>query len=457
MNTTSLKNNLSKILDILFLLIPFIDYTYCFNFSFADLRLSYLIYLIYFVVNIRLLFHKRIIINLIKKSKWLIFIFTFILLTSVFNIYLGNNTSTLLLKQVVIISFIFFTTWLFFYKHNNIEYIAKIYLNIAFIVALIGLFQEISFLIGFKPGYDYGLFKINNQISTSGIMFRVNSIAGDPPMLVYALIVACYISLYNFIMNKEIFISKIKSFIIILALLLTYSTLGYFGFLTSIIIIIIKNYKLLNIKAVINLLILFIISISLFLAGKNSIIQRTANLFYFSAYKISYNKNGANYNTELENYKKTTNESSYTLILNLQISYNTFKNHMLFGCGLGSYKKIFLSNYEKYENKWHSIVRDNFAAASLGLRMMAELGLIGIFIILFFIFRYYIYDFYDSKHITFLILNDSVLVLLIIRLLRNGSYFSEGFFIFALLYYYSKKFYIKNKLNKENDSPSSNT
>ena len=188
---------------------------------------------------------------------------------------------------------------------------------------------------------------------------------------------------------------------------------------------------------------MFIISISLFLAGKNSIIQRTANLFYFSTYQISDN------NTNLENYKKTTNESSYTLILNLQISYNTFKNHMLFGCGLGSYKKIFLSNYEKYDNKWHAIVR--------GLRMMAELGLIGIFIILFFIFRYYIYDFYDSKHITFLILNDSVLVLLIIRLLRNGSYFSEGFFIFALLYYYSKKFYIKNKLNKDNVFPSSNT
>ena len=211
MNTLTVKNILSKFLDILFLLIPFIDYAYCFNINFADLRLSYIIYFLYFVININLLLKKGFINELLKKGQYLIYIFGFILLTSIFNVYLGNNTLTLLLKQVVIISFIFFTTWLFFYKHNNdIEYITKIYLNIAFVAALIGIFQEISFLIGFKYGYDYSLWKINNQLSTSGIMFRINSIAGDPPMLIYALIVACYIGLYNFIMNKKIFIGKIN-------------------------------------------------------------------------------------------------------------------------------------------------------------------------------------------------------------------------------------------------------
>ena len=59
MNKISLKNNLSRILDILFLLVPFIDFTYSFDFDLADIRLSYFIYIIYFIVNINLILKKE--------------------------------------------------------------------------------------------------------------------------------------------------------------------------------------------------------------------------------------------------------------------------------------------------------------------------------------------------------------------------------------------------------------
>lgn len=166
--------------------------------------------------------------------------------SSLYNIYAGNNTLFLFTKQISIIIFIIFVTWMFFYNNrNDIRYILNLYLQVSFVVSCIALFQEFFYLTGFKYGWDYSSWKIVNQIDYSNIMLRVTAIAGEPSILVYALAPAFYIAL-NAFLTKDRSICLFKQWqnlIIITAMLLTYSFLGYIGIIISLSLIIFWNSK----------------------------------------------------------------------------------------------------------------------------------------------------------------------------------------------------------------------
>ncbi len=443
----------NKIVDILFLLIPFIDFTYSFDFDFADIRLSYLIYLLYFVANINLVLKKELICDLLKKSKYLLLIFSFIIVTSIVNIYLNNDTIFLLLKQVIIISFVFFTTWLFFYKHkNNIHEIFSLYLNISLFVALIGIFQELSYLIGFTYGYDFSYWKAKSQLSNAGIFFRVSSIAGEPSNLVYALSLAFYTALVCFITKQEKPILNIsKSIVIILCFALTFSLIGYIGIVISLIFVATIYFK--RIK-VVKLLIVLCLFATLFCLGSNTFTMRIAQ----TSLEIQKVINKQNLNNDQQ--QQWINPSSYSIILQAKISFTNFKKHFLFGTGLGSHLVAFNKYYELFHYEKEQKLLHKPDAASLFLRLLSELGLFGIFLISFFLLRFNIFlPKYNSNLDFFVILNYGCLLFIILRLIRCGVYYADGFFIFALVYYYTKKFYIKNKngQNKQNDFSDSNT
>lgn len=384
MNKTLLKGRFLKFLDILFLLIPFIDFTYSFDFDFADIRLSYFIYLLYSVTNINLILKKELIYNLLTKSKYLIGIFLFIILISIVNIYFNNDTVFLLLKQIVIISFIFFTTWLFFYKHrDNIYEIFKLYLNISVFVAIIGIFQELSYLIGFKYGYDFNFWKAKHQLSYTGIFLRVCSVAGEPSNLVYALSLAFYTSLICFITKQEKpLLNTLKSFIVILCFTLTFSLVGYIGIIICLIFILILYFKRLRF---INLLIFLCLFSVLFYFGNNTFnyrikqtnleIQKTIN-----AESLSENEK-----------KQSVNQSTYSIVLHAKIAFTNFKNHYIFGTGLGSHLVAFNKYYQQFHYDDTQILLHQPDAASLFLRLLSELGLFGIILISFFLLRFNIF------------------------------------------------------------------
>ncbi len=454
MNKISLKNNLSRILDILFLLVPFIDFTYSFDFDLADIRLSYFIYVIYFIVNINLILKKEQIYNLLKNSKYLIMIFSFIILISIVNIYLNNDTIFLLLKQIVIISFVFFTTWLFFYKNKqNIYEIFKLYLNISVFVAIIGIFQELSYLLGFSYGYDFSYLKAKDQFSNAGIFLRNCSVAGEPSNLVYALSLAFYTSLVSFITKQEKpILNIVKSIIIILCFSLTFSLIGYIGIAISLILITIIYFKRIRI---INLLILLLLFSALFYFGKNTFTSRIDGAITETQRAINPQETT---NAKKKEKKKFTNQSSYSIILQAKISFTNFKEHFLFGTGLGSHLVAFNKYYERFHYDERQRILHKSDAASLFLRLVSELGLFGIILISFFLLRFNIFlPKYNSDLDYIVLINYGCLLFILLRLIRCGVYYADGFFLFSLLYYYSKKNYIKNKLNKENDSLISNT
>jgi len=82
--------------------------------------------------------------------------------------------------------------------------------------------------------------------------------------------------------------------------------------------------------------------------------------------------------------------------------------------------------------------------SSLFLRILSEMGLFGILVFFYFLFRFYLPKRKDRMDYLWVI-SSAVLVMFLIRLIRAEHYFSGGLFFFFWLYYFTWKV-IKNKM-----------
>lgn len=76
---------------------------------------------------------------------------------------------------------------------------------------------------------------------------------------------------------------------------------------------------------------------------------------------------------------------------------------------------------------------------SLFIRMMSETGILGLSLLLIFIFSYRISRKYvtDPEMWPYVIFNQGIFVVFVIRLMRTGNYIGQGFFLFFFMYYLS--------------------
>lgn len=353
------------------------------------------------------------------------FIFILMLLTffSLINVYLGNDSLALLLKQFVGISISGIGYYLLF-KVNKYDFdkLFKIYLKIAFIVAIIGIIQQISYLADFKYGYDYSYFISNFKIvETAGLgLLRVNSILPEPAHFAASIMPATFIAILN-IFNKEYFyLSKWKSLIIISSVLLSFSVVAYIGVIIAFMLIICnyKRFKYLAFGAIL---------ISAFMLFTYT---------YVPEVKIRVDDSISALMGEVT--LEEVNLSTFALYSNVLVAYNSLINNPIFGSGLGSHA----ISYDKYIGSIVDINKPGFVlvnrqdANSLFLRLISETGLLGTIIVFYFILKFYVSI---NKDKYFWIISNSVMCLFLINLLRQGHYFYNGLFFFVWLYYFVYK------------------
>ena len=75
-------------------------------------------------------------------------------------------------------------------------------------------------------------------------------------------------------------------------------------------------------------------------------------------------------------------------------------------------------------------------ANSLFLRLLSETGLFGIIVFFYFLFKSHLLKKRDKSKYLWIISN-AILALFLIKLIRSGHYFVNGFFFFFWLYYFS--------------------
>jgi hypothetical protein len=351
---------------------------------------------------------------------------------------LGNNNPFTFLKIFGGLSI----TIMFFYHvliiaDFNVKKLFSWYIKFCYLLILIGVFQVISYLIDFSFGYNYNWILNKWSLVKGGIIgIRVNSILSEPTYLATVISPLIYISVKNLISKPDLYIKKYQSILVIVISILTTSSIGFFGILLSLLLAT-------NTIRLRYLFIGFLISISGFLITYNNVPDFKARVD--SAFGLWI---------EDDFSAKNTNNSSFVLYNNLHIAFEGVKNNPVFGTGLGSHEVAF----KKY-TLTKSVINYDFEfnikdGNSLFIRLCTETGLFGLFFILLLTFRGFIYktpnsSIFDENKI----ISQSIFILLILTLIRQGNYMLNGLPLMFIIYYYNFIEY-KHLLRKhDNEDP----
>ena len=358
--------------------------------------------------------------KLYLNKHFLLFLVVFFVL-ALFNVFLKNNTFPTLFKQVS--GFIFNgTAYYVLIKANkgDISKLFKIYLKLAVIAAVIGIFQEISFLADFADGYDYSYFIPNFRLGGTVLgILRVSSVLPEPAHFGGAMAPAIFISVLNIMKNEANFISRKISFVIIVSALLTFSLITYVGSILALILIV-GNYR--RIK-------LIITSLSVLLA------LAIFSYKYVSEIRIRVDDTYAVVTGNAVLIE--SNLSTFAFLSNAAVAVRSFKNNPLFGSGIGSHSV----SYDRYifeviDSEQDTMILNKEDAGSLFFRLMSETGLLGILGFLYFIKRFYVSRKRDQR---LWIVSNSIACLFLINLIRLGNFFYCGFMFFVWAYYFANK------------------
>lgn len=386
--------------------------------AFADYRLSYL--LMTFVILAWLPFLRGIYMN-----KGFLLIFFIISLASVYNIVIGNNTLDLFVKQFVGI----FLNAIFFYmliKINNydIKTLFGIYMKIAFFVASIGIMQEISYVFGFRPGYDFSNIIPDWRMVINPVVNlpRLNSIFSEPSYFCIVMMPAFFASLASFLKDNFRFLKRWQSLVIILPFFFTFSSTGYFGMLFCVALL---AYAYRKIRY------LIVGAIVIFIA---------AGLIYNNIGDMKFRVNQSIAVIRGEEKLEEVNSSTFALLTNARVAVRNFLDNTLFGTGLGSHKAAYyrLIGQCITINELVGLAFLNVAdASSFFFRLLSETGLLGMLVFFVFMIMFYARRAEDGDNYLWGI-NNAALAMFFVKMLKMGHYFIDGFFLFLWLYYFSK-------------------
>ena len=146
-----------------------------------------------------------------------------------------------------------------------------------------------------------------------------------------------------------------------------------------------------------------------------------------------------------------TNSSSFVLFNNLHIAKENLSLFPLFGTGLGSHETAF-----KKFTLTKSLIQYDFEfnikdGNSLFVRLCTETGLIGLLFIIVFIINGFIYkvDSNNPEMVEHKLISQSIFVLLVLVLIRQGNYMLNGLPLMFLLYYFNGVQYKEKLISSE--------
>ena len=345
------------------------------------------------------------------------------LVVGLFQLSFGNNEVFSFVKIIggLTLTLYFYWAWITLFN-MDINKLFYWYCMSCWVLTFIALIQVFSFFIGFKLGYDFRWILNKWGFVEGGLVgFRVNSLLSEPTYLATALAPATYVSVHNIISKKNFVFNKFQSSLIILTMILTTSTIGYLGILISILLC----TETLRIRY---LLVGAIISVLIFSVAYNNVtdfksrVDAAKGLWIDNDYGI-----------------ENTNNSSFVLFNNLHVAKENISRFPLFGTGLGSHEIAFkrhtlTKTLLPYDFEFN--VKDG---NSLLIRLCTETGLFGLGFILLFLIRGFIYRVDNQNHLLLKhkIISQSLFVLFILVLIRQGNYMLNGLPLLFLLYYFN--------------------
>jgi hypothetical protein len=417
-----------RILTLLMCCSIFMDDFYFFRQPF-DFYYYYLIYLVFIVYVV---FSKQ---TIRLVPKWFLNFMLILYITSFLTNVAYGTLGMHLLKQILGITYSAMAFFLLLKTNDfKIEDLFNRYMQLAFYVALWGLITEVFLLQGIA---------ITDKVKqTSNGFFRIYSVMGEPYFLAVALLPALYFQTYRFLNEKTyraVFRNWVHLGAIGLCFLFTFSSAGYIGLALIVFMymwsadyfsLLRGQARLLIAPVIIILGITFYNNLKDVLSEFQVRVDDTLSLFQGGEPDVKA--------------ISEVNSSTFALYTNYIIAQESFVRNPFLGSGLGSHPVNYDITFAKYFPP-DFIERfgtfNKFDANSLFLRLMSETGLFGLGAILIFMWRFFM----GKKHIRnpklryLNIINQSIFILIVVRLVRTGHYFGNGFFLFIFMYYYTKK------------------
>ena len=357
-------------------------------------------------------------------------LFNVIIVFSLYNVLIGKDTLILVLKQIIGIYSSALMFYLLFPLNNyDVKKLFRVYLNIAFCIAMIGLIQELSYFLGFQAGYDFsnilpGWPSVIVEKSSMGRFFRITSILMEPSHFCIVMMPAFFASVTSLTKANFRPMEKWKSLIVVFSLFFSFSSTGYLGVLFSLLLLLRKCRKL---------------------------SYTIANTVIICAFVLFAYHNIGNFRTRVDDSfsflagakeMHEVNQSTFALVSNAHVAYNSFKDSPFIGSGLGSHQVSYDNYIGEIVNVHNTTFVNKEDAGSLFLRLLSETGLFGLLITFIFLFRCHIQMEDRTNYLG--IINNAVLSMLFLVLVRSGHYFVFGFFFFFWLYYFAYKVHSKS-------------
>ena len=404
-----------------------------------DFRLTYIVYFIYIIYAF--VIKPSVIIN----KNFMILSALFLIISLLTSLIKGTPT-VLVLKQAILIYINFLVSYIVFNSYNfDVIAVIKDYIQLIFIASIVGLIQLFSQNVGFFYGADYSYlgFEMGNYKMMP--FTRIQSWFYEPSFLIYAFMPVVFIAVGR-LFNLTELISLKKAMIVLLIFILSRSAIGFLGLLITIILIAVYKYSILKSPKIVISVFLFSVILSVITYKIPDIKFRIDDTL-----KLFFDKNVSGKDID------RINLSTYAFFSNYKVTAEAIKNNPVIGTGLGTYEY----NYDMYidkvipESNFKKYYRINYNDAnSMLFRMLAEIGLLGIFFILFLFFKKRIRHNYEKNQLQIItdywLISNGIFVLILIRLLRQGHYTMLGFTLFLLMYFYANK-KLNERVNKINE------
>jgi hypothetical protein len=395
-----------------------------------DFRGQYILYLLF--IGLVLASGKRL---MIKRSV----IVSFIVVMVVSSMAILTHPENLndFLKQGILIAFnLIFCIALLNAYDFDLQKLFKDYIDLITLAAIVGVVQLVGLASGIIYLADYSFLGFNMGNFSMDYQ-RIQSWFEEPSVMVYAFCPVLFVSIARLFRLTQL-ISIGRALFLSAVFVLTMSSIGALGILLTLIIVTQAKYPLLKRPHLVVLSIILISITGFLLYSIEEIklrVDDTIALFFSDDVSIE----------DIE----AANLSTYALYSNFKVAKAAFRDNPVFGTGLGSYE----NSYEKYlrEVVPPAKVREQYQlnkkdANSLFLRIAAELGLCGLILMTVFVvknrIKYSRAIRQGGAALNLWAINNGLLVLIILRLCRQGHYTMLGFVLFILAYFYLKAEFI---------------
>lgn len=349
----------------------------------------------------------------IKIERSFAIAFFLILIQSLICIMIGDDTLSSFLKQYVSI-IISATYWLTCITLSNINEYIDLYKRAAIFTSFVAIFQFIASLLGLNSLSNMQWLVKSQQQTTGG---RAAAFLNEPSVCALVLFPIFFLGLYKLIGKNRKFLEKRistwETLVVFMGFASTVSSSGFIGAAIAVLIIAFEyGFKLKQ------LVIFFLVFV----------------LFGYLYNNVSFVNERIGDTLDVINGSKNlslANVSTQTLILNKDIAFDSFKYSHGLGSGLGSHP----ISYAKYINGYNAVYLYHLNqedANSMFLRIISELGVLGIGIYILFLFGYRIKK---GERSIYKIISLMCLGYILMRMTRFGHYFDCGYFMFISLYY----------------------